>query len=127
MGEDGTLLKFDGNAWSQVPLDISETLLSVRGTGPDNILVAGSNTVLHYNGSKWRTVASDTDALYNDVVWSNPTSALIVGFNGIVVAWDGMSLTPADQIATNALHSAFMLGGHPYAVGSYGTILKFTR
>lgn len=128
VGNDGTFIKYDGKAWSKVPVNLNTQLLSVNGTGPDNILVVGGQgTVLHYNGTTWRTVASGADARYNGIVWISPQSALIVGDGGKVAAWDGVGVTSVEQIATSTLHSAFLLGSKPFAVGNYGTVLRFSR
>lgn len=128
VGNDGAFIRYDGTTWSSVPVTPSATLLAVSGTGPDNILVVGTKgTVLHYNGTAWRTITSGADERYNAITWVSSANALIAGDGGMVVAWDGTTLTPVDRITTTTLHGAFVLGGNPYAVGNYGTLLKFSR
>ena len=56
VGQGGVLLRFDGTTWSQVVLDTTRDRISVWGSGPDRIAIAGgrSNAVLvTYDGSDW--------------------------------------------------------------------------
>jgi hypothetical protein len=57
VGEDGTILHYDGSVWSTQPSGTGSFLLGVYGTSSSDIwAVGGYGTILHYNGSAWSTV-----------------------------------------------------------------------
>src|SRR5207302_458891 len=54
VGENGTILHFDGLAWSTMPSGSTANLASVWGASSTEVYAsAGSNTILRYNGASW--------------------------------------------------------------------------
>jgi photosystem II stability/assembly factor-like uncharacterized protein len=50
VGYKGTILHYDGKAWSNVPTGTMKDLEGVWGSSPSNIFAVGVNgTILHYN------------------------------------------------------------------------------
>ena len=55
MGEGGTLLHFDGVAWSLVNEGFQEDLRDVGGSGADDVWVVGSGALIsHFDGAVWQ-------------------------------------------------------------------------
>ena len=58
VGSGGTIIHWDGAAWSSTPSGVQHTLYAVRGTGPSDVwAVSASDAVLHSNGTTWTRVA----------------------------------------------------------------------
>jgi hypothetical protein len=54
VGDSGTAVHFDGQAWSVIPTGVTETLTCVHGAAPDDVWVSGADgDVLHWNGKAW--------------------------------------------------------------------------
>jgi len=48
VGDEGTIIHYDGASWSIMPSCVTESLHGVGGNASDNvIIVGGSGTVLH--------------------------------------------------------------------------------
>ena len=63
VGDGGTLLHFDGSAWSVVKSPVTASLAAVWGSGKTDVWAAGEQgTLLHYDGASWSRVASGTTA-----------------------------------------------------------------
>jgi len=61
VGDDGTILHFNGLRWAAMSSTTTETLRSVSGTAPDNVYAAGDNgTALHYDGASWTALDPQT-------------------------------------------------------------------
>ena len=57
VGTSGSILHFDGSAWSESPSVTSELLEGIWGSAADDIWAVGWNgTMLHYDGSQWGIV-----------------------------------------------------------------------
>jgi hypothetical protein len=56
---DGTILPYDGCAWSTVSSAMALKLASAWGSSSRDVFVVGdSGTVLHYDGTSWAIVSS---------------------------------------------------------------------
>lgn len=54
VGEQGTILHFDGKDWTRMNSGTTNTLNSVWGSSPSNVLAVGTQgLVLNYNGTDW--------------------------------------------------------------------------
>jgi hypothetical protein len=54
VGDGGTILRFDGHAWTFGDAGVTENLTSVYGTGPDDVWVTGDGgSLLHWDGKAW--------------------------------------------------------------------------
>lgn len=101
VGNDGTALRFDGEAWRQEPTPTDEDLWGVWGSRPDALWAVGGSgragseaTLLRRDGSGWQRVAlpelerPNVRALFK--VWgSGPDDVYAVGQRGVVLHWDG--------------------------------------
>lgn len=61
VGDNGTILHFNGLRWATMSSPTTETLRGVSGTATDNVYAAGDNgTALHYDGSSWTALDPQT-------------------------------------------------------------------
>ena len=67
VGDDGTILHYDGSSWSGMSSGTSEGLKGVWGSqGSDVFAVGMDGTILHYDGSVGSSMSSGTS---NDLCW----------------------------------------------------------
>ncbi|MEM6995631.1 MAG: hypothetical protein AAF721_34285 [Myxococcota bacterium] len=124
VGDNGVILHYDGATWTQVPSGITEDLISLWGTGPDEIVAVGgrSNGVLaRYDGSAWSgTMLARMPAL-NGVWVDSEGDAIIAGERGVVArvpAGDDEAEILESPALLDVLHAAFGFdGGGQIAVG----------
>lgn len=93
VGNNGTVLRFDGADWNPVDVGTTVQLNAVWGTSANDVWVVGaSGTVLHFDGASWTPVDIGAGTLpLNDVWTSGATQTVhVVGGRG---AWeyDGVS------------------------------------
>jgi len=93
VGHSGTILHFDGSAWSQmtdgVPSGDQYVFSDVTGTSPRDVYAvgdaAGQGLLLHYDGSTWTPIASGTEAILRGA-WVTPSGeVIVVGDYGVVL------------------------------------------
>jgi len=101
-GDFGTLLHFDGRAWTAWPSGTKDYLFSLSGVGASDVWAVGDKgTTLHWNGATWLPVPSGTTTpLYgvwglaaNDVWavgWATAASGLP---SSAVLHWNGGAWT----------------------------------
>jgi len=54
VGENGTILHYDGKGWTTQPCETNELLNGDWGNGPKDVFAVGTEgTVLHYDGQVW--------------------------------------------------------------------------
>jgi len=55
VGEDGTILHFDGTAWTPMVSGVSSQLNGVFGFSDSDVFAVGDyQTLIHYDGTSWR-------------------------------------------------------------------------
>ncbi len=111
---EGRVYRYDGRAWSRVPLGVDVPLLNwVWGFGADDVTAVGNGgTVLHWDGRAWtRQPTPRAENLWG--VWGASSSDLwAVGGNGaaddrpVLLHWDGAAWS---DVAIP--HPAARLGG----------------
>jgi len=101
VGNQGTVLHWDGASWTQQATPTTQNLWGVWGAAPDDLwsvggdgLADGQATLLHWDGSTWSTVALPT--LQKANVWqflkvwgTSANDVYVVGQRGVVLHWDG--------------------------------------
>jgi len=91
VGDNGTVLHFNGLTWTQQQTGAPVNLRGVWGTGPKDVFAVGDKgTIVHYDGIKWATIGTGTSVdLY--AVWGmNAKDVYAVGDNGTVLHYDGV-------------------------------------
>ena len=128
VGDGGSLLHWNGMAWTVVPAPMGTTdagLRSLWGTARDDIWAAGTlGTILHWNGTAW-SVSQKGDGYTINGLWGRSRSDVYaVGSAGTVLHYDGKTWTPEQAPAAVTL---FAVGAGSdrtvRAVGEDGVIL----
>ena len=122
VGENGTLLHFDGSRWAAVASGTTARLLTVNGAGALAVAVGGRGTavVLENSGSGWLDVSPDAAPAMNGVFVVDADNAIAVGISGAVLRRrDGAWRADAEQVPTFLdLHSVWVdAEGGTWAVG----------
>ncbi len=76
VGQTGLILEYDGNDWQQIDAGTADDLVSLWGTGPEEIVAVGGRT----NG---------TIATYNGTQWTSRSAAPLPGLNGVFPLQEG--------------------------------------
>ncbi len=54
VGEDGVILHHDGCLWTRMASGVTDVLVDVWGSSPEDVFVVGFNgVILHYDGVSW--------------------------------------------------------------------------
>jgi hypothetical protein len=57
VGLEGSLVHFDGKAWTRVASNVKDNLWSVWGSGRNDVWAVGANaTLLRFDGKAWTAV-----------------------------------------------------------------------
>lgn len=92
VGSGGTILFYDGKAWTSMKSGTTNTLHAVWGSSGNDVYAVGNNgTVLHYDGSTWKAVDVTVNYdLYN--IWGSSADDIFAsGSQGSVLHFDGSS------------------------------------
>ncbi len=90
VGEEGTILHYDGTEWSAMTSGTDHNLNGVWGTSSSNVYaVAGGGMILHYNGTEWSEMTSGTSQYLGAVWGSSSTDVYAVGTGGTILHYDG--------------------------------------
>ncbi len=130
VGDDGTVLHFDGAAWSAQtnPAGERSVLAAVWGASRTDVWAVGSDTIIHWNGSAWSVTAHPEvgDLGLSDVHGSGPDDVWAVGKGGIL-HWTGDAWTVSATEPQNRSNKAvFALSPTAVYAASAGTISRWT-
>ena len=126
VGDAGTILHFDGKAWTQVESGTTESLLGVVGHGPDDVWAVGEKaTMLHFDGKTW-TADTSKESVENMSllgVWTGAKSDVWVsgvdGSIGLLRHYTGDHWEDSAISAASSLWEAWGVGGNDvWMVGS---------
>src|SRR5258705_12876346 len=80
VGNNGTILHYNGTSWSSVSSGTSEFLFGIWGTSTSDVWAVGDNgTILHYNGASWSSIGSATTDHLAGVWGAGASSVWAVG------------------------------------------------
>jgi hypothetical protein len=125
VGHRGLIVHFDGNAWSEQASGTELDLISLWGTGPEEILAVGGradSVVVRWDGSAWQPMEMFGPAGLNGIWMADDGAATIVGTMGRIdtVAAGALEPVPDDSPTMLALHAVFgtpPMGARHFAVG----------
>lgn len=128
VGENGTVLCYDGHAWAPMRTPTRFHLHAVWGTSPRNVYAVGQQgLVLHYDGNRWSEVhrlAVDVTAMA--IIGFGPHEIFVVGDEGLVLTFDGAQWRRVPVATKKALYALWGLDArHLLAVGDFGSVLRF--
>ena len=123
VGEEGTLLHFDGTKWNTLDSGTFQDLYAVSGSGPDDVWAVGDDVIVHYDGSQTEIVMSDMFEVLLGIwvhgkdVWA---SGLATDYDtGMVRHWDGTKWDFTDTGSAKPLWEIW--GSGPTDVWTGGT------
>jgi hypothetical protein len=88
VGYSGTILHYDGTAWSAMTAGTTNELSAVWGSSSSDVFAVGyAGTILHYDGSAWSAMtAAATDWLRG--AWGTSSSdVFVVGLNDAILRY----------------------------------------
>ncbi len=125
-------------AWQTVVEHLDGALLSVWGTGPNDVWAVGgplgtapfASLVLHFDGTSWTRLAPGGTATYWWTHGTSKTDVWFVGEEGRITRWDGAKLTEHASGTTATLFGvwaasptdAWAVGGTPTGTGLDGGV-----
>ncbi|MFL5542036.1 MAG: Ig-like domain-containing protein [Longimicrobiaceae bacterium] len=128
-GDSGTVLHWNGAAWSRMATGTRAELHRVWGSSATDVYVSGENgTLLHYDGSAWSRVAVPS-AVGLERIWGSSASDVYVGgAAGTLLHYDGASWSrvaiPVDPTFT--VHAVWgTAADNVYVAGSGGFVLHW--
>ena len=97
VGKNGTLLRWNGTAWSaaELPANASKTYLNaIWGSSAEDVWVVGKEgVIIHFDGNKWNEVPSGAREGLKKVWGLAKDNAWAVGENGVILHWNGTNIT----------------------------------
>ena len=127
VGDNGTILEYDGDSWSIVPHVTSRRLRAVGSSGGSAAFAVGDHgAVLRYDGSGWSV--DDTPTTMNLFgVWVQASdNVFAVGSFGTILHYDGEEWRVMETPTTLNLTAVWGTSAtQVFAVGDHGTILEF--
>jgi len=128
VGEQGTIVHFDGNAWT--PVSAVPTIQRLNGVWTDResdvFAVGDFGTILHYDGTSWMVQQSNVQEDLTSVWGFNGSDVYAVGLGGRILHYDGTSWTVQASPTTENLTAVTGAGNYVWAVGDVGSILQLT-
>ena len=138
VGEDGTIVRWDGSSWSTVTSPTGEFIHSVHMVSPTDGWAVGISSriggwamgtggrILRWDGSSWSIAAEPTTSSLYSVYMLSPTDGWAVGEYGTILKWDGSSWSTVASPTESSFYSVYMLSSDEgWAVGFWGTIVRW--
>jgi len=125
-GDSGSILFYDGNAWSQQTSGTANTLRGICALDALHAWAVGDGgTILFHDGSAWTEQASGTSNTLRGVHALDPLHVWAVGDGGTILFHDGSGWAEQASGTESTLRgvSAAAETGQAWAVGDGGTIL----
>ncbi len=120
----GTLIHYNGTAWSPVNTGNYTTLYGVWGTSPSDVYAVGDNTILHYNGLIWSPISMD--CLFSAIWGTGPSDIFAAGNGGKIFHYNGLSWILQTTGIIDWLYAVWGTGpGDVFAAGENGRILHY--
>ncbi len=125
VGQNGAVLHWDGAAFTELGVGISQDLIGIWGNGSDDITVVGGRGTAefaHFDGATWTRAPASSMVGLNGVWTRRPEVAHVVGVLGTVLRIDPRTLEVLEQDfvpTTLELHAVFGDdSGHLFAFGA---------
>ncbi|MFN8463996.1 MAG: CARDB domain-containing protein [Caldilineaceae bacterium] len=126
VGDNGTIIHWDGSAWSVHHSGTNVPLTAVWGTAANNMWAVGYNgTIIHWDGSTWSAQNSNTTASFTAIWGSSADDIWAVGA-GTIDRWNGSSWTVQEYYPTTYVAGIWGSdANHVWAVGNGGIIYRW--
>lgn len=128
-GDSGTVLHWNGAAWSRMSTGTRAELHRVWGSSGSDVYVSGAGgTLLHYDGSTWSRVTVPTTAGLERIWGSSAADVYVGGANGTLLHFDGSAWSRL-AIPVDPAYTVFAVWGssasNVYIAGSGGFVLRW--
>jgi hypothetical protein len=119
VGENGTILHYDGSNWSSMSSGTTEHLYGVWCNSSSDVFVAGAKgTILHFDGTSWNSMTSGTTEHPNKLWGSSGSDVFAVGSNGTTLHYNGTTWTTMSSATGESLRDVWgSSGSNVFAVG----------
>jgi hypothetical protein len=113
VGQNGAILHWNGESFTEEGAGVSQDLIGIWGNGPDDITVVGGRgtaELAHFDGTQWHHAPPSSLPGLNGVWTRRPDVAHAVGVAGTVLRIDPRTLDVLEKIpvpTTFDLHSVF--------------------
>lgn len=100
VGQNGAILHWDGTAFTEFGAGVSQDLIGIWGTGPDNVVTVGGRgtaEMARWDGSRWTRAPASALPGLNGVWLRRPDVAHVVGITGTVLRVDPATFTVLDR------------------------------
>jgi hypothetical protein len=125
----GTILHYNGNAWSVMITGTIPPLYAVWGTSRNDVFAVGANgTILHYNGFRWTAMINPLRGTTNYLlgVWGSGRKDVFAVGGSAILHYNGCTWTSMTNGETPYLINVWGSSETDvYAVGQYGTLLFY--
>ena len=99
VGENGTILHYDGVVWGPMNSGVLVTLFGVWGSSSMDVFAVGQNGVIcHYDGTGWSGMSSGTSKHLRGVWGTSSDNVYAIGNNGTILNYNGTSW---DNVTSN--------------------------
>jgi hypothetical protein len=99
-GEYGTLLHWDGSAWSRMYLP--STAIGITTISANDAWAVGeSGRIFHWDGCGWESVSSPTTTALRSIAMVSTTNGWAAGDGGVLIYWDGNAWSAFPNPATS--------------------------
>jgi hypothetical protein len=137
VGQQGTIVRYDGKGWGLSPVDpieqedgseyvVSQGLFGVFAQADDDVWAVGEGGVIaHYDGSSFKLSGLFDNTLR--AVWGiSPENLWAVGNAGVIMRFDGQQWSMEESGIVATIYAIWGDGaGNIYAVGDNGTVLTY--
>ncbi|MCP4716030.1 MAG: hypothetical protein GY868_13015, partial [Deltaproteobacteria bacterium] len=130
VGAEGLILHYNGLFWQKMNSGTDYQLLSVWGSGPDDVYatgipsvvgVASKGSVFHYDGEQWSEIYSSEDTYFRKVRGISAEDVFVLTGQGELLQYDGTSwldITPdgghsINDIWGDSQQNIFLAGTQP--------------
>jgi len=138
VGDDGTIVRWDGTSWSTVTSPTGEFIHSVHMVSPTEGWAVGISSrtggwamgtggrIIRWDGTSWSTAAEPTTSSLYSIYMRSSTDGWAVGEHGTIVRWNGSLWSTVASPTGSHLYSVYMLSsGEGWAVGFWWTIVRW--
>jgi photosystem II stability/assembly factor-like uncharacterized protein len=137
-GNNGLVLKWDGETWSKVETGFAknENLMAVAFADENEGWMVGSHgIILHYNNGTWSQDNSPTQEMLYAVAVTPARTVWVVGSNGAILTYNGITWGTVPAVSSGASTPTTIVDdiygislssqNNGWAVGNHGLILHY--
>ena len=124
VGQNGTILHYNGTGWTTQLAGTPNALLADWGSAAGDVFAVGEfGTILHYDGTRWSVQTSGTTNLLNGVWGSSASDVFAVGDGGTILHYNGTSWAaqPSPSTAEPLVITATRLAREVSVAASFGS------